>query len=348
MAFRPHRQTVKRAFLLLGVIATGTAIALPVTAGNNHSLRSYVQATSAQATSAQATSTLTKPTAATTDAASSATTPAASSARTIADITANADADRMPPVIRVSPPSVLTSPAARTTPASGIPASDASAPNAPAHTLPAHTNPSGNPSSVNLVPTSPVLLTPASTPDQAAPNPASPTSPATATPTNLEPSANPAAAPTTNQSSNQSGNQPGSPTTNTVVDVAASNEKFKTLVAALNEAELTQVLKGNGPFTIFAPTDEAFNALPAGTLEELLKPENRATLLKVLTYHVVPAKVTAGQLRAGEVRTVEGSPITVAIKNDKVTVNGANVTQTDIMASNGVIHVIDKVILPGM
>jgi uncharacterized surface protein with fasciclin (FAS1) repeats len=344
MAFRPHRQVVKRMSLLLGVIATGTAIALPVTAGNNYSPRFPHQIPS----------TLPKSTAA----------PAALTAGTTADTAntpVNAD-DRLPPVIRVSPPSGLTSPATRTTPASNTPAlsTPADTPasrtptlDAPTHTLPAQSNPStnsssGNSSAGNLMPTSPTSATPA----QPTQNPASPTSPATATPAKPEPS-NPAASPThrsNNQPSNQRSDRPSSPAiaTNTVVDVAASNEKFKTLMAALNEAELTQVLKGDGPFTLFAPTDEAFNALPAGTLEELLKPENRATLLKVLTYHVVPGKVTAGQLRAGEVRTVEGSPVTVAIKNDKVTVNGANVTQTDIMASNGVIHAIDKVILPGM
>lgn len=132
----------------------------------------------------------------------------------------------------------------------------------------------------------------------------------------------------------------------TIVDVAAASDTFQTLVSALNEAELAEVLQGEGPFTVFAPTDEAFAALPEGTVEELLKPENRDTLVKILSYHVVPGSLTSDQLTSGEVATVEGSPVTVTVQDSAVTVNDASVIQPDIPASNGVIHAIDRVILP--
>jgi uncharacterized surface protein with fasciclin (FAS1) repeats len=133
-----------------------------------------------------------------------------------------------------------------------------------------------------------------------------------------------------------------------IVALASASDSFKTLTTALQAAELTATLSGEGPFTVFAPTDAAFAALPPGTLQELLKPENKATLVKVLTYHVVPGKVLSSQLRAGQVKTVEGSSVNVRIDaaQRKVMVNNANVTQADIQASNGVIHAIDKVILP--
>ncbi len=132
----------------------------------------------------------------------------------------------------------------------------------------------------------------------------------------------------------------------TIVEVASGNKSFTTLVKALKAAGLVETLSGKGPFTVFAPTDNAFAAVPKDTLASLLKPENKAKLVKVLTYHVVSGKVLAKDVKAGAVKTVEGN--TVAIKTDggKVMINDANVTQTDIKASNGVIHVIDKVILP--
>jgi uncharacterized surface protein with fasciclin (FAS1) repeats len=141
---------------------------------------------------------------------------------------------------------------------------------------------------------------------------------------------------------------PAAPTaaSETIVEVAAGSDTFKTLVAALTEAELTETLSGTGPFTVFAPTDAAFAALPDGTVEMLLKPENRAKLIKILTYHVVPGAITSDKIAAGDVNTVEGSPVTLAVADGKVTVGGANVTQADIAASNGVIHAIDKVIMP--
>ena len=134
--------------------------------------------------------------------------------------------------------------------------------------------------------------------------------------------------------------------TMTIVDVASGNKSFSTLVTAVKAAGLVETLSGKGPFTLFAPTDEAFAALPKDTLASLLKPENKAKLTKVLTYHVVAGKVMAKDVKAGSVKTVESSPVTINITGGKVMINEANVTQTDIKASNGVIHVIDKVILP--
>ncbi|SPH18585.1 Immunogenic protein MPB70 [Defluviimonas aquaemixtae] len=132
-----------------------------------------------------------------------------------------------------------------------------------------------------------------------------------------------------------------------IVDIAASNDDFSTLVAAVQAAGLVDTLKGDGPFTVFAPTNAAFAALPAGTLDDLLKPENKASLTAILTYHVVPGAVTSDQL-AGKrlnVETVEGSSVQVDGRTG-VRVNNANVTAADIKASNGVIHVIDRVLLP--
>lgn len=131
----------------------------------------------------------------------------------------------------------------------------------------------------------------------------------------------------------------------TIVEIAASSDSFTTLTAALEAAGLLDVLSGEGPFTVFAPTDEAFAALPEGTLDELLKPENQQTLIEILTYHVVPGMVMSADLTAGEVTTAEGSPVTIDLSNG-VMVNDANVVMADIPASNGVIHVIDQVMLP--
>jgi len=135
---------------------------------------------------------------------------------------------------------------------------------------------------------------------------------------------------------------------NTVVDVAVSNPDFSTLVAALKAADLVDALKGPGPFTVFAPTNAAFAALPAGTVENLLKPENKAQLQAVLKYHVIPAKIESSALAGKKLTsppTLQGG--TLPIDGTKgVVVGGANVTAADIKASNGVVHVIDKVLLP--
>ncbi|MGH2415894.1 MAG: fasciclin domain-containing protein [Microcystaceae cyanobacterium] len=132
----------------------------------------------------------------------------------------------------------------------------------------------------------------------------------------------------------------------TIVDVASSNSSFKTLVKALKAAEVVETLSGTGPYTVFAPTDAAFAALPKGTLEKLLKPENKATLQKILTYHVVSGELDSKTIKSGQVKTVEGTPVNVKVSNGSVTVDKAKVTKADIKASNGVIHTIDKVLLP--
>jgi uncharacterized surface protein with fasciclin (FAS1) repeats len=132
-----------------------------------------------------------------------------------------------------------------------------------------------------------------------------------------------------------------------IVDTAVGAGQFKTLAAAATAAGLVETLKGDGPFTVFAPTDAAFAALPAGTVEMLLKPENKDKLAAVLTYHVVPGKVMAADVvKLKEAKTVNGAVVTIAVKGDKVMINDATVVTADVDASNGVIHVIDKVILP--
>jgi uncharacterized surface protein with fasciclin (FAS1) repeats len=133
----------------------------------------------------------------------------------------------------------------------------------------------------------------------------------------------------------------------TIVDVASASGSFKTLMAAVKAADLTETLSGPGPFTVFAPTDKAFAALPKGTLEKLLKPENKATLVKLLTYHVVSGAVESKTLKSGQVKTVEGTSMMVKVgKDGKVTVDNATVKAVDVKASNGIIHVIDQVIVP--
>ncbi|KJS45483.1 MAG: Nex18 symbiotically induced protein [Roseovarius sp. BRH_c41] len=131
-----------------------------------------------------------------------------------------------------------------------------------------------------------------------------------------------------------------------IVDIAAGNESFSTLVAAVQAADLVDTLKGDGPFTVFAPTNDAFAALPEGTVEDLLKPENKDKLAAILTYHVVPGKVMSTDLSDGmTAATVQGSEVTIGT-SDGVTVDSAKVVQADIEATNGVIHVIDTVIMP--
>ncbi len=131
-----------------------------------------------------------------------------------------------------------------------------------------------------------------------------------------------------------------------IVDTAVA-AKFNTLVAAVKAAGLVDTLKGDGPFTVFAPTDEAFAKLPPGTLESLLKPENKAKLQAILTYHVVPGRVMAADaMKLSSAKTVEGQEISIKSMNGSVMINNAKVIKADVVASNGVIHVIDTVILP--
>lgn len=132
-----------------------------------------------------------------------------------------------------------------------------------------------------------------------------------------------------------------------IVDIAVHAGSFETLVAAVKAAGLVEVLKGEGPFTVFAPTDEAFAALPEGTVAELLKPENKDKLVAILTYHVVSGKVMAADVvKLSEAETVQGQKVAIKTDDNGVMIDNARVTQTDIPASNGVIHVIDAVILP--
>lgn len=133
-----------------------------------------------------------------------------------------------------------------------------------------------------------------------------------------------------------------------IVDTAVAAGNFTTLVAAIKAAGLVDTLKGEGPFTVFAPTDAAFAALPEGTVEMLLKPENKDKLTAILTYHVVPAKVMAKDVKTMKAPTVNGDTIDVVVANGAVSVDKAKVVKTDIKTSNGVIHVIDAVIMPSM
>jgi len=133
-----------------------------------------------------------------------------------------------------------------------------------------------------------------------------------------------------------------------IVDTASEAGNFTTLIAAVEAADLVDTLKGEGPFTVFAPTDEAFAALPEGTLDDLLLEENRDQLVSILTYHVVPGNVASGDLTEGmTAATVEGSEVTFTLEGGPK-VNDANITQPDVAADNGVIHVIDTVIMPPM
>jgi uncharacterized surface protein with fasciclin (FAS1) repeats len=135
--------------------------------------------------------------------------------------------------------------------------------------------------------------------------------------------------------------------TKDIVDTAVAAGSFTTLAKALKAADLVTTLKGPGPFTVFAPTDAAFAKLPAGTLDNLLKPENKDKLRRILTYHVVPGEVRAADVvKLPSAKAVSGDTLTVKVKEGKVYVNDASVIKTDIQASNGVIHVIDTVILP--
>ncbi|MDX2183296.1 MAG: fasciclin domain-containing protein [Gemmatimonadaceae bacterium] len=134
--------------------------------------------------------------------------------------------------------------------------------------------------------------------------------------------------------------------TKDIVETAVAAGSFNTLAAALKAAGLVETLKGKGPFTVFAPTDEAFKKLPAGTVESLLKPENKAKLTAILTYHVVAGKVLAKDVKPGKVKTVNGASAEVMAHGNMLMLNNAGIVKTDVQASNGVIHVIDAVILP--
>ena len=131
-----------------------------------------------------------------------------------------------------------------------------------------------------------------------------------------------------------------------IVAVASGAGSFNTLVAAVKAAGLVETLQGTGPFTVFAPTDEAFAKLPKGTVEDLLKPENKEKLVAILTYHVLPGKVTAAQVKTMKAKTVNGKELSLKVADGRVSVDNASVVKADVMAKNGVIHVIDHVVLP--
>jgi uncharacterized surface protein with fasciclin (FAS1) repeats len=131
-----------------------------------------------------------------------------------------------------------------------------------------------------------------------------------------------------------------------IVAVASSAGSFNTLVAAVKAAGLVETLQGKGPFTVFAPTDDAFAKLPKGTVEDLLKPENKQKLVAILTYHVVPGKVMAADVKTMKAKTVNGKELSLKVADGKVSVDNASVVKADVMANNGVIHVIDTVVLP--
>ncbi len=136
----------------------------------------------------------------------------------------------------------------------------------------------------------------------------------------------------------------------TIVDIAAGNKDFSTLVAAVQAAGLVETLSSAGPFTVFAPTNAAFAKLPAGTVETLLKPENKATLTSILTFHVIGGKALKADkvVKRTSIKTAQGGILRIVVKDGKVMVNNAQVVATDIVASNGVIHVIDAVMIPKM
>lgn len=144
----------------------------------------------------------------------------------------------------------------------------------------------------------------------------------------------------------QAGTAPAKRVKKTIVDIAAGDKRFSTLVAALKAADLVETLSGEGPFTVFAPTNAAFAKIPKATLKKLLLPENKEQLKKILTYHVVSGAVLSKTLKSGEVPSVEGSNITIKVSKAGVMVNNARVIKADVKGSNGVIHVIDSVIMP--
>ncbi|MFH7024446.1 MAG: fasciclin domain-containing protein [Heteroscytonema crispum UTEX LB 1556] len=183
---------------------------------------------------------------------------------------------------------------------------------------------------------------PPATDTQATNTPSVTETPATVPPTTQTPAAT--VPPTTQTPAGTTANQ----NLGELAQAAAQAGSFKTLTKAVQAAGLTEQLKGQGPYTVFAPTDAAFAALPKGTLDNLLKPENKTKLVQLLGYHVIPGQVTSSQLTSGQVATLEGNPVTVTVDsaNNTVKVNDAKVTQADIPASNGVVHVVDKVILP--
>jgi uncharacterized surface protein with fasciclin (FAS1) repeats len=211
------------------------------------------------------------------------------------------------------------------------------------------------PSATNTTPEQPATEQATGTPEAttatttaASPTPASETTATTASPTPAsETTATTATTtPAVASENTDTGVTLASNESETVVQIASNNPSFSTFTKAVEAAGLTETLSGAGTYTVFAPTDEAFAALPAGTLEELMKPENKEKLAKILQYHVLPNKVASAEIQPGETATVEGAAVNLEVADGKVKVNGADVVQADINGSNGVIHVINQVMLP--
>ncbi|WP_079678354.1 fasciclin domain-containing protein [Planktothrix sp. PCC 11201] len=198
----------------------------------------------------------------------------------------------------------------------------------------------GQPSANNTAPGQPATEQAATTPPETTASTASP-SPATGTTASTATTTPAVASEKTDTTANLVSNESES-----IVQIAAANPSFSTFTKAVEAAGLTETLSAPGAYTVFAPTDEAFAALPAGTLEELMKPENKEKLAKILQYHVLPNKIASAEIKPGETATVEGDPVDLEVAEGKVKVNGAEVIQPDINANNGVIHVIKVVILP--
>jgi uncharacterized surface protein with fasciclin (FAS1) repeats len=180
------------------------------------------------------------------------------------------------------------------------------------------------------------------------PAPSESTSPATSPSSPEKPSSSetPSESPTAPTKPSSTEQPAASESATTVVGMVNSSNSFKTLAAAIKAADLDATLSGKGPYTLFAPTDQAFAALPKGAVETLLKPENKDKLVKVLTYHVISSEATTSDLKPGKVTSVEGSSIDVKSSGQDVMINDAKVLKADVKASNGIIHVIDKVMLP--
>jgi uncharacterized surface protein with fasciclin (FAS1) repeats len=166
-------------------------------------------------------------------------------------------------------------------------------------------------------------------------------------PTTTQPAPEATTAPTSPSPGVQGSPAPGAQASaENVVDLIDDNPSLRTLASVIDEADLDNTLEQGGPYTIFAPSDQAFAAIPAATRERLLRDENRALLRQILTYHVVPGTLTANQLQPGQVQTQAGNPVTVQVNGQQVQVNDARVIQPDLQAANGVVHVIDRIILP--
>jgi uncharacterized surface protein with fasciclin (FAS1) repeats len=214
------------------------------------------------------------------------------------------------------------------------------------HSALAQMSPLGNPTTVPTAPGIPSTPNPLSTPSSTpAPTPSETLTPAPSSTSTPSPTSTPT--PESTPSSTPKINQGPAPSaSSTIVGLASANSNLKVLAKALKASGLDKKLSGPGPFTVFAPTDKAFAALPAGALETLLKPANKQKLVALLSYHVVSGQEKSTDLKSGSVPTLAGKPVTVKVQASGVTINNAKVIKADVIASNGVIHVVDKVLMP--